>query len=324
MPVDYLGQTTALLQGALDAQQQHNKLEMEAKKEKEQRQQDEIQSIADAVTKGAETYQKGKIAKGEQDVKREDINSQFITLTPDLAKGAAAATEDEGWNQQVGSKMRADVYSSLLSYGARMAGVNKTREVNITEGEGENAKVYPAIFDPKTNTVTKAKSATGEEPKGGSKFATKRLGASGSGAGGLNPLTLQNIVRQDEKTLLSQLGGKGAKGIPEQSAIGGLMSKITSGRMGDMSDKEKAKLATLKSLAARMKTNYANLQMLEQEKGLQPTQVDPSVMETIDKLLTTEGASGSKIPLIGIDGKTYKIPKDKVEEAIKSGKFHRP
>lgn len=45
----------------------------------------------------------------------------MIEITPQLARGAAKATGDSSWEKAVGTRMRADVYSSLLTMGTRFS-----------------------------------------------------------------------------------------------------------------------------------------------------------------------------------------------------------
>lgn len=273
----------------------------------------------DLLTTGINNYSAGKRQQAQQEsaerMNQADIEAQFITLTPQLKKGAAEVTGDKSWDEiPDGYKMRADVYSSLLSVGTRMADINKPQLLEIQEGD----QVYTAEYDPVTRKLTK-------KTAGGNRFSPEQRDGKKSGGAQLNPFTLQNIVRQDEKTFLAQLGGKGKKGIPAQGDFGKFMSKITEGRMGELSTEEKAKLATLRALAQRMKNNYQNLADLETERGLQPTVLDPEVSQVIDQLLGNgvetkeEGASGTKVKMKGPDGKEYMIPSANVSKALERG-----
>ena len=274
------------------------------------------------LTTGINNYSAGKRQQAQQEsaerMNQADIEAQFITLTPQLKKGAADVTGDSSWNEiPDGYKMRADVYSSLLSVGTKMADIQKPQLLEIQEGD----QVYTAEYDPVTRKLTK-------KTAGGNRFSPdQRDGKRGSGAQ-LNPFTLQNIVRQDEKTFLSQLGGKGKKGIPSASGMDKLLSRVSGGMIDELNDDEKAKSATLRSIAQRMKTNYQNLADLETERGLNPTQIDPDVMNAIDTLLGTggtqtvekpQGASGTKVRMIGPDGKPYMIPSQNVSKALERG-----
>lgn len=254
--------------------------------------------------------------EGANQRQQKELDAQFITLTPQMKKGAAEVTEDPSWNDiPDGFKMRADVYSSLLSVGTEMKRVNKPQLLEIQEGD----QVYTAEYDPKTRTLTK-------KTTGGNRFSPDSRDGKKGGAQ-LNPFTLQNIVRADENTLLTQLGGKGKKGIPKAGGIDKLLSKVSGGRIEELNTEEKAKLATLRALAQRMKNNYQNLADLEVERGLQPTVLDPEVSAVIDQLVGNgreaepkpEGASGTKVKMTGPDGKTYMIPSANVSKALERG-----
>lgn len=256
--------------------------------------------------------------EGANQRQQTELDAQFITLTPQMKKGAAEVTEDPSWNDiPDGYKMRADVYSSLLSVGTEMKRINKPQTLEIQEGD----QVYTAEYDPKTRQLRKLTS-------GGNRFSPDSRDGKKGGAQ-LNPFTLQNIVRQDEKTLLAQLGGKGKKGIPSAGGVDKLLSKISGGRIQELNTEEKAKLATLRALAQRMKNNYQNLADLEVERGLQPTVLDPEVSAVIDQLVGSgreqeqtpkpEGASGTKVQMKGPDGKTYMIPSANVQKAMERG-----
>lgn len=282
----------------------------------------------DLLTTGINNYSAGRRQQAQQDVAKEmqqtELDAQFITLTPQMKKGAAEVTEDPSWNDiPDGFKMRADVYSSLLSVGTEMKRVNKPQLLEIQEGD----QVYTAEYDPKTRKLTK-------KTVGGNRFSPDTRDGKKGGTQ-LNPFTLQNIVRQDEKTLLAQLGGKGKKGIPSASikdnVVGGV-KKFFGGNYEALNAEEKAKIGTLRGLAQRLKNNYQNLADLEESRGLSPTQMDPSTMEAIDALLgtgaeqpTPEGAPGTKIrvqaPNPGPDGKPVfgYIAQEKLTEKLKAG-----
>lgn len=323
---DLYGEASSLLQGAARTKQAQNELELEQQKIKENRQIRTADAISGGITKGAEQYFENKRAgatnatilerermqqEGANKRQQQDFDAQFITITPQLAKGAIGVTGDNGWNDLIGQKLRADVYSAMLSARARLAERQEPRTFEIEEGD----KVYTAEYDPKTRQLRKLTT-------GSNKFSPdQRDGKKGSGGTPLNPLTLQNIVRQDEKTLLTQLGGKGAKGIPQASGIDKLLNTLSRGKIEELDDKETAKLATLRSLATRLKNNYVNLNNLETERGMQPTSVDPEIMQVIDKLLAPpeQGAAGTTVLMRTKGGKEVNVPKDKVEEALKRG-----
>ena len=247
-----------------------------------------------------------------------ELDAQFITLTPQMKKGAAEVTDDPSWNDiPDGFKMRADVYSGLLATGTTMKNINKPQLLEIQEGD----QVFTAEYDPVTRKLTK-------KTAGGNKFSPDSRDGKRSGAQ-LNPFTLQNIVRADEKTLLAQLGGKGKKGIPSASTkdklVGGAMGLL--GKNYDaLNTEERAKLTTLRALAQRMRNNYQNLADLEVERGLSPTVLDPEVMNVIDQLVGTGSeqpapppASGAKVRMIGPDKKPYMIPSQNVQKALERG-----
>lgn len=326
--VDLYNEAGSLLQGAVKARQADDELALERSKLMDARDTRMINAISGGFTEGAKQYgenkrnaatnaaalEKEKMQQaGETQRTQSQVDAQFITITPQLAKGAIGATGDNGFNDLIGQKMRADVWSGLLTASINTSKLNQPQTLDIQEGD----QVYTAEYDPKTRQLRKL-------TEGGNKFSPdQRDGKTGSGAK-LNPFTLQNIVKADEKTLLAQLGNKGAKGIPEQSGLDKLMSKVTNGAIGELDDKEQAKLATLQSLATRLKNNYTNLANLETERGLQPTQVDPQVMDVIDKLLQPqqpkpEGAAGTKVKVINPQGVVGFIPADKLQEKLKLG-----
>lgn len=248
--------------------------------------------------------------EGANQRQAQEIESQFITLTPTLKKGAASVTGDNSWHDiPDGYKMRADVYSSLLAAGSQMAKLHEPKTFEIEEGD----QVYTAEYDPKTRKLRKLTS-------GGDKFSPDQKNG-GKGGSQLNPFTLQNIVRGDEKTLLAQLGGKGKKGIPQAGGMDKFLSAISGGRIAELSQEEQTKLATLKSLAQRMKNNYTNLANLETQRGLQPTQIDPEVMNTVDALLKepVKKAHGTTVRIRSKAGKEFDIPEANLAEAIKRG-----
>ena len=112
------------------------------------------------------------------------------------------------------------------------------------------------------------------------------------------------------------LGAKGAKGIPERSDVGKAVEAATGGLstllgITGISDKDKAKLANLKNVALRLKTNYQNLPKLEAERGLDPSSPDPEIVAIIDKLL--EGSQApTTVRVKTKSGKIFDIPADKV------------
>lgn len=319
MPSLY-GEASSLLQGATRTRQGDDELALRRQQLREERDVQTAQAISGGLTKGAEQFLENKrtAATNAATLEREriqqagatqreqaQIEAQFVTITPQLAKGAIGITGDNGWNDLIGQKMRVDVYSGLLSSAARMAEANQPKTFKAREGDQE----FEFEYDPRTRTakrLTAGGEAFSPDQKDGSKVTGTKL----------NPFTLQNIVKADEKTLLTQLGGKGAKGIPEA----GLFDKLV-GKIGgqELSEKEQAKLATLRSLATRLKNNYVNLANLETERGLNPTQVDPQVMEVIDKLLEEKTPPPTTVRVKTKSGKIFDIPADKVEEALKRG-----
>lgn len=322
---DLYGDASSLLQGATKARGDLNTLDMENQKLADARNSEALKAVGTASEVGAKTYmnsqdnqQKTAEAEGAQtganSRNQKEIDAQFITITPQLAKGAIGATGDNGWNDLIGQKMRVDAYSGLLTAAIHMS--PKTLEIQ----EGKN--VYTADYDPKTKQLRKIAGP-------GDKWSPDQMdGEKGGGGGQLNPFTLQNIVRNDEKTFLEQLGGKGAKGIPQQGEAGAFFSKLTNGYVGDLSDTEKAKLATLRSMAQRIKNNYTNLATLEESRGLQPSQPDPTVSDAIGKILSSgsdqapQGAAGTKVKMISPEGIPGYLPADKVPEALKRGFKH--
>lgn len=237
---------------------------------------------------------------GANQRQQEQIEAQFLTLTPQLKKGAAKVTGDNSWNEIPDNfKMRADVYSGLVASGVTNSNAYKPQTLEIKE----NDQVYTAEYDPKNKTLRKLTTGSADSD-------LEKARKPGGGAA-LNPFTLQNIIRNDEKTLLEQLGGKGKKGIPSKGMFG-------------YSDKEKAKLETLRSLATRTVKNYQNLRQLEIDRGLQPTDPDPEMMSALKAIINPGGASGSKVRLIGVDGKGYMFDSNKVDKAVESGQYRRP
>jgi hypothetical protein len=99
----------------------------------------------------AETAQSGlKVAGGlverkmaeEGALQREQLQQekQFITLTPELAKGAAQVTGDESWNQAVGQKLPVAAYSALLIHGHTKDIANNYDFQDAVEGD--NTQTY--------------------------------------------------------------------------------------------------------------------------------------------------------------------------------------
>ena len=274
------------------------------------------------LTTGINNYSAGKRQQSQQETAKEmqqtELDAQFVTLTPQMKRGAAEVTEDPSWNDiPDGYKMRLDVYSGLLATGTQMKNINKPQTFEIQEGD----QVFTAEYDPKTRQLRKL-------TKGGNKFSPDSRDGKRSGAQ-LNPFTLQNIVIADENTLRAQLGGKGKKGIPSASTkdklVGGAMSLLGKD-YESLNTEEKAKIATLRALAQRMKNNYANLADLEVERGLSPTMLDPEVSAVIDQLVGTgteqpapQPASGTKVRMIGPDGNPYMIPSQNVQKALERG-----
>jgi len=303
-----LSPAAALFQGAAQTESGISERAMQERIAADARRSKTVDEVINSAMQIHGANQRQQISEqGASERQQAEIESQFLTMTPTLKKGAAEVTGDPSWNEiPDGYKMRADVYSGLLSSGTAMYKMNQPQTLEVQEGD----QVFTAEYDPKTRQLRKL-------TKGGEKFSPDQKDTSKTG-GVLNPFTLQNIVRQDEKTLLTLLDGKGRKGIPSEGIIPGY------------SDKEKAKLATLRSLATRLRSNYTNLQKVEANRGLQPTEIDPEVLNTIDQLLAVEkpkptGAAATKIILIGTDGKKYSIENtpEKVKKALENG-FRRP
>jgi len=252
---------------------------------------------------------------GASERQQADIEAQFITLTPTLKKGAAQVTGDKSWNEiPDGYKMRADVYSGLLSTGSKMYENNQPKTLTIQEGD----QVYTAEYDPVTRKLRKL-------TEGGEKFNPK----TGTGAGGknLNPITLQTRIAQDEKTLLTAMGAKGDKGIPGQGLFGDTF----------IGDKGKAKLASYRTIAQRLKDNYVNLEKLSDEKGLQFTPPSEETLTAINGILGQDEkaqaavaqpaapvtppapAASTLIRVKAPNGSFGYIPKSKLEEKLKLG-----
>lgn len=312
MPSLY-GEASSLLQGANRTRQVDDELALERAKIREARDVRTAEAISGGLTEGAKQFGENRRVKatnaaalereriqqtGALEREQAQIDAQFITITPQLAKGAIGVTGDNGWNDLIGQKLRADVYSGMLSSAIKMSEQRQPKTFEIQEGD----QVYTAEYDPTTRQLRKLTA-------GSNKFSPTERGEKAKEPKKLNVFTLQNIVRQDENTLRTALGGKGRKGIPSEGIIPGF------------SDKETAQLANLKSVAARLKTNYQNLSQLEADNNLQSTAPDAEVIAAIDKLLAQpeEGASGTKIRVQAPNGQFGFIPKDKLQEKLKLG-----
>lgn len=300
MASDYLGQTTQLLLGALQADQEKNKLSQRATEDKQAQTADTIKSVAGAAQSGAEAYAKGKQVKdtnaSNERQNQASIDAQFIKLTPQLAQGAASATGDDGWMKQIGTSMRSDVYSSLLSYGAKTKAeqdrANKPIKISRQDSNGKTVEemVIPDPDNPGSyKTVTDAK---GAPVGGGAKFKPAAVATTKP----QTPASLTSQNQRDEKTLLAAMSGKGAKGIPDPNSVG---SKVFG-----VSDKDKAKMAMLRSVATRLKAN--NPSMSDDTKSI------------VDKILG--GSQAPATPGKSTSGSAQSHPQD--AQAVAWAKSH--
>lgn len=306
MASDYLGQTTQLLLGALQADQEKNKLQVQQNKidAGSDKADPAATAIAKGTSEGMQSATRQNIAKGQQQVEQNKIDAQFIKLTPDLAKGAASATGDDGWMKQVGTSMRSDVYSSLLSYGAKTKAeqdrANKPLKITHQDSTGKTVEEMVAPDPDNPGSYKTVTDSTGAPVGGGAKFkpaavATPKPQTPAS-------LTAQN--QRDEKTLLSAMSGKGAKGIPSDNVV------TRSLGMG-MSDKDKAKMAMLRSVATRLKQNNPNM--------------GPDTASAVDKILGgSTGNPGTNPAAAGKPsaGQQFKSADD-VKAAFHAGKLTR-
>jgi hypothetical protein len=258
--------------------------------------------------------------KAAGDRQQVEIESQFLTLTPVLKKGAAEVTGDKSWHDiPDGYKMRADVYSGLITAGVRMNEVDKPKVLQVQEGD----QVYEAEYDPKTRKLRKLTA-------GGEKWNPDAGKGKGTGASGknLNPMTLQTRIAQDEKTLLTAMNAKGGKGVPGTGLFGHTFD----------TDKDVAKLASYKTIAQRLKDNYANLQQISDQQGLQFTPPSEETLTAMNTLLGEEKptvtpaaptpaqatpkpapAASTMVLVISPNGQRGYVPRAKLKEKISAG-----
>lgn len=106
---DLYGEAGSLLMGSVDANLKRSQQELEGQKLEEERRQSNMRTataVGDTLLREAGANKRATL----------DREAQFVTITPQIAHGFSKNTGDEGWMQQVGQKMRADVLMGIYTH----------------------------------------------------------------------------------------------------------------------------------------------------------------------------------------------------------------
>jgi hypothetical protein len=163
---DLLGQGASLLRGAADTAVGMAGIE-------ERRRAANLQNLQTGIAQMAETMRQKMSERAATERQNKQLDAQLIEITPELARGVAKATGDDGWNQAVGKKLRADVYSALLAHGTTKNLANKI----TTYEEEKDGKVFSvtALVDPDSGAKQEIARAPRKESAGGTSLMNGRV-----------------------------------------------------------------------------------------------------------------------------------------------------